>query len=302
MDPELIKLLAMTTGLVALFSFFILIIIGLEVLSSNAVKMFRRDLRIYGYKLVFPEKLRIGVGRITIVDFFKWRFYEPRWLREVYSDVLIDEFRDFEADSIDLNELCNSHFYLVKFEGFTKPYEHTQLLYVSAPGFIVKDPYTYKNIVGICIDPSKAESRRITIGRSVGDGFAEASIDVSGSDFAAELKVFGDVKSARLDLRQTIRVSDAVKAWGVLSFYEVCIPILKAGKRRREVVKKIDVFRDRVILLAFKGDGVTALRDFSKLPKGIVAGCIGEDAKLRLEIRTLKAGKVVVESTTMQRI
>jgi hypothetical protein len=68
------------------------------------------------------------------------------------------------------------------------------------------------------------------------------------------------------------------------------------------VVKKIDVFRDRVILLAFKDDGVTALRDFIKLPKGIVAGCIGEDAKLRLEIRTLKAGKVVVESTTMQRI
>jgi hypothetical protein len=289
MDPEIIKLLAMTTGLVALFSFFILIIIGLEVLSSNAVKMFRRDLRIYGYKLVFPEKLRIGVGRVTIVGFFKWRFYEPRWLREVYSDVLIDEFRDFEADSIDLNELCNSHFYLVKFEGFTKPYEHT---YVSAPGFIVKDPYTYKNIVGICIDPSKAESRRITIGRSVGDGFAEASIDVSGSDFAAELKVFGDVKSAKLYLCQRIKECP----------YEACAPILKAGKKRGEVVKRVNVFRDRVILLAFKSDGMQALSDFEKLPNGIVVGYMSEDAKLRLEIKASRVGKIVVESTTMQRI
>jgi hypothetical protein len=206
--------------------------------------------------------------------------------------VLIDEFRDFEADSIDLNELCNSHFYLVKFEGFTKPYEHTQLLYVSAPGFIVKDPYTYKNIVGICIDPSKAESRRITIGRSVGDGFAEASIDVSGSDFAAELKVFGDVKSAKLYLCQRIKECP----------YEACAPILKAGKKRGEVVKRVNVFRDRVILLAFKSDGMQALSDFEKLPNGIVVGYMSEDAKLRLEIKASRVGKIVVESTTMQRI
>jgi hypothetical protein len=42
MDPELIKPLAPIIGLAALFSFFILIFIGSEVLSSNAVKMFRR--------------------------------------------------------------------------------------------------------------------------------------------------------------------------------------------------------------------------------------------------------------------
>jgi hypothetical protein len=301
MDPELIKLLAMITGFVALFSFFILIFIGLEVMSRSAVKRFRRGLRMYGSRLVFPEKLRIGVGRVTIVGFYKQKIYR-RW-PEGYSGVLIDEFRDFEADSIDLNELCNSPFYLVKFDGFTKPYEHTWLLYVSGPGFIVKDPYIYKNIVGVCIDPSKAEPRRITIGKSIGDGFAEASIAISGNDFVAELRVFGDVKSARLDLCQIIRVSDAVRAYGgAPGTYKVCIPIIKADKRRREVVKKINVFRDRVILLAFKGDGATTLRDFSKLPKGVVAGCIGEDARLRLGIRTSRAGEVVVEFATMQRI
>jgi hypothetical protein len=257
-------------------------------------------LRIYGFKLMFPEKLRIGVSKVTIVYFYRQRVYERERFGEGYSDVLIDEFRDFEADLIDLNEICNGSFYLVKFEGFTKPYESTSLLYVSAPGFIVKDPYTYKNIVGVCIDPSKAEPRRITIGKSISDGFAEVSIAISGNDFVAELRVFGDAKSARLDLCQTIRVSDAVRAYGgVPGTYEVCIPIIKADKRRREVVKKINVFRDRVILLAFKGDGATALRDFSKLPKGVVAGCIGEDARLRLGIRTSRAGKVVVESVTM---
>ena len=84
--------------------------------------------------------------------------------------------------------------------GFTKPYEHTWLLYVSGPGFIVKDPYIYKNIVGVCIDPSKAMPSRVTIGKGVGDGFVEASIDVSGSGFIAKLKIFGDVKSAKLRL------------------------------------------------------------------------------------------------------
>jgi hypothetical protein len=48
MDPELTKLLAMIAGLAVLFSFFILIFIGSVVLSSNAVKIFRRGLRIYG--------------------------------------------------------------------------------------------------------------------------------------------------------------------------------------------------------------------------------------------------------------
>jgi len=70
MDPETIGLLAPIIGLVALFSFFIFIIIGTVILSSNAVKMFRRGLRIYGSRLVFPEKLRIGVGRVTIVEFY----------------------------------------------------------------------------------------------------------------------------------------------------------------------------------------------------------------------------------------
>jgi hypothetical protein len=213
MDPELIKPLAPIIGLAALFSFFILIFIGSEVLSSNAVKMFRRGLRIYGFKLMFPEKLRIGVDKVTIVYFYRQRVYERERFGEGYSDVLIDEFRDFEADLIDLNEICNGCFYLVRFEGFTKPYESTSLLYVSAPGFIVKNPYTYKNIVGVCIDPSKAEPRRITIGKSISDAFAEVSIAISGNDFVAELRVFGDAKSARLDLCQTIRVSDAVRAW-----------------------------------------------------------------------------------------
>ena len=290
MDPELIKLLAMITGLAILFSFFILIFIGLEVMSRSAVKRFRRGLRMYGSRLVFPEKLRIGVGRVTIVEFYKQKIYR-RW-PEGYSGVLIDEFRDFEVDSIDLNELCNSLFYLVKFDGFTKPYEHTWLLYVSGPGFIVKDPYIYKNIVGVCIDPSKVMLRRVTIGKSVGDGFAEASIDVGGGSFVAKLKVFGDVKSAKLYLCQRIKASS----------YEVCVPILKASKRHGEVVKRVDVFRDRVILLAFKGDGVHALSGFKKLPNGIVVGYMSEDAKLRLEIKASRVGKIVVEFATMQRI
>jgi len=176
MDPETIGLLAPIIALVALFSFFALIIIGLVVMSGGAVKRFRRGLRIYGSRLVFPEKLRIGVGRVTIVEFYKQKVYR-RW-PEGCSDVLIDEFRDFEADSIDLNELCNIPFYLVKLEGSTKPYEHTLLLYVSGPGFIVKDPYICKNIVGICIDPSKVVPRKVTISKGVGDVFAEASIDV----------------------------------------------------------------------------------------------------------------------------
>jgi hypothetical protein len=290
MDPELIKLLAMITGLAVLFSFFILIFIGLEVMSRSAVKKFRRGLRIYGSRLVFPEKLRIGVGRVTIVEFYKQKIYR-RW-PEGYSGVLIDEFRDFEVDSIDLNELCNSPFYLVKFDGFTKPYEHTWLLYVSGPGFIVKDPYIYKNIVGVCIDPSKVVPRRVTISKSVGDGFAEASIDVGGGSFVAKLKVFGDVKSAKLYLCQRIKECP----------YEACAPILKAGKKRGEVVKRVDVFRDRVILLAFKSDGMQALSDFEKLPNGIVVGYMSEDAKLRLEIKASRVGKIVVEFATMQRI
>jgi len=55
MDPETIGLLAPIIALVALFSFFALIIIGLEVMSRGAVKRFRRGLRIYGSRLVFPE-------------------------------------------------------------------------------------------------------------------------------------------------------------------------------------------------------------------------------------------------------
>jgi len=221
----------------------------------------------------------------------KQKIYQ-KYPKESCSDISIDEFRDFEADSIDLNELCNTPFYLVKFDGFTKPYEQTRLLYVSGPGFIVKDPYTYKNIVGVCIDPSKAVPSRVTISKGVGDGFAEASIDVSGSGFIAKLKVFGDVKSAKLYLCQRIKPSS----------YEVCVPILKAGKRRGEVVKRVDVFRDRVILLAFKGDGMLALSGFEKSPNGIVVGYMSEDAKLRLEIKALRVGRVVVESATMQRI
>jgi len=290
MDPETIGLLVMIIGLVALLSFFMLIFIGLEVMSRGADKRFRRGLRIYGSRLVFPEKLRIGAGRVTIVEFYKQKIYRRR--PEGYSDVLIDEFRDFEADSIDLNELCNNPFYLVKFDGFTKPYEHTWLLYVSGPGFIVKDPYIYKNIVGVCIDPSKAGSRRVTIGKGVGDGFVEASIDVSGSGFIVKLKIFGDVKSAKLYLCQRIKPSS----------YEACVPIFKAGKRRGEVVKRVDVFRDRIILLAFKGNGLQALSGFKKLPNGIVVGHVSEDAKLRLEIKASRVGRVVVESATMQRI
>jgi|GEM_PF-6079388 hypothetical protein len=290
MDPETIGLLAPIIALVALFSFFALIIISLVVMSGGAVKRFRRGLRIYGSRLVFPEKLRIGVGRVTIVELYKQKIYR-RW-PESYSDVLIDEFRDFETDSIDLNELCNNLFYLVKFDGFTKPYEHTWLLYVSGPGFIVKDPYIYKNIVGVCIDPSKAMPSRVTIGKGVGDGFVEASIDVSGSGFIAKLKVFGDVKSAKLYLCQRIKPSS----------YEACVPILKAGKRRGEVVKRVNVFRDRIILLAFKGNGLQALSGFEKLPNGIVVGYMSEDAKLRLEIKASRVGRVVVESATMQRM
>ena len=52
MDPEAIKLLAMIIGLVALLSFFMLIFIGLEVMSRGAVKRFRRGLRIYGSRLI----------------------------------------------------------------------------------------------------------------------------------------------------------------------------------------------------------------------------------------------------------
>jgi len=88
-------------------------------------------------------------------------------------------------------------------------------------------------------------------------------------------------EGARLDLRQTIRTSDVAKAYGnAPSVYEVCIPIIKASEKRREVVKKIDVFRNRVLLPIFKVDGATVLRGFNKLPKRIIAGCIGEDARL----------------------
>ena len=100
------------------------------------------------------------------------------------------------------------------------------------------------------------------------------------------------MKSAKLYLCQRIKSSS----------YEVRVPILKAGKRCGEVVKRVDVFRDRVILLAFKGDGLQALSGFKKLPNGIVVGYMSEDAKLRLDIKASRIGRVVVEFATMRRI
>jgi hypothetical protein len=47
---------------------------------------------------------------------------------------------------------------------------------------------------------------------------------------------------------------------------------IKAGEKRREVVKKINVFRNRVLLPISKVDGATVLRGFNKLPKRIIAG------------------------------
>jgi len=113
-----------------------------------------------------------------------------------------------------------------------------------------------------------------------------------GSSFTAKLKVFGDVRSAKLYLCQRIKECP----------YEACVLILKAGKKREEVVKRVDVFRDRIILLAFKGDGMPVLSDFEKLPNGIVVGYMSEDAELRLEIKASRIGRAVVESATMQRI
>ena len=100
------------------------------------------------------------------------------------------------------------------------------------------------------------------------------------------------MKSAKLYLCQRIKECP----------YEACAQILKASKKRGEVVKRVDVFRDRVILLAFKGDGLQALRGFKKLPNGIVVGYMSEDAKLRLDIKASRIGRVVVEFATMRRI
>jgi hypothetical protein len=76
MDPETIKLLAMIIGLVPFFSFFALIIIGLEVMSRGAVKRFRRGLRIYGSRLMFPE---------LSIPFIRFLYYGQRSWNLLYG-------------------------------------------------------------------------------------------------------------------------------------------------------------------------------------------------------------------------
>jgi hypothetical protein len=76
MDPETIGLLAGIIALVALFSFFALIIIGLEVMSRGAVKRFRRGLRMYGSRLMFPE---------LSIPFIRFLYYGQRSWNLLYG-------------------------------------------------------------------------------------------------------------------------------------------------------------------------------------------------------------------------